>query len=270
MADRRPRAPRKKPLRITTRDVQIFEDLLQRRADSLGALHERHWPDASKETARNRLGALVAWGYLERHGLDHTHPSLKHPGDNDRTVLGVYTPTAKAISALRRRSLAGSLLRGRSFKTEIAEPSIPHQLAVNRIGDLLGARLVADHLLDITGDRRHRPDATYRALPDETGRTAVMLEVDLGHYSRQRILGKARTFLADPDAKGVLFACPTDTRADWVADTLRAAHGDRIMDRVQVLTFKQIQDGRLLLDTLRPQDGGDEIDDAYAHLPRAA
>ncbi len=97
-----------------------------------------------------------------------------------------------------------------------------------------------------------------------------MLEIDLGHYSRKRILGKLTTFLADPDAKGVLFACPTQDRAAWVAHTLREARGDRIMDRVQVLSFYQIQEGRLLGEHLRPHQPIVEYPDINELLPRAA
>jgi hypothetical protein len=258
-------------VRLTARDTQIFEGLLHRRADSLGTLHERHWPTGARDTARRRLGVLVNAGYLHRNAIEHIPGALLHPEDHDSDWVPVYTLTPKAVSALRRRSLAGSLLRGRSITTEISEAAIMHQLAVNRVGELIGAALTADHRLELAGDRRHRPDATYQSLPDQAGCTTVMLEVDLGHYSRQRILGKLRTFLADPDAKGVLFACPTQTRAAWIARTLRAAHGDRIMDRVQVLSFAQLQDANTLRADLLPDaPASDPHAGAYTHLPRAA
>lgn len=262
---------RDKGVRLTARDTQIFEDLLERRADSLGSIHARHWPGAAHDTARRRLGVLVNDGFLNRIYMERPPASLVHPADDESGWVHAYTLTPRGVAALRRRSLAGSVLRGRSVKGDLDEAAIPHQLAVNRVGELLGTALRPDHLIELVGDRRHRPDATYQARPDSTGRRTVMLEVDLGHYSRQRILGKLSTFLADPDAAGVLFACPTDERAAWIARTLRAAHGDRIMDRVQVLTFTQIQEGRLLRDALRPDPDTDTtLADVYDYLPHAA
>lgn len=261
------RQPRKRVLRLTPRDTRIFEDLLDRRADTLGSLHERHFPNNARESARNRLGALAAWGYLERCSLPHMPDALAHPGDQQGVWTSAYTLTPKAVAALRRRSLAGSTLRGRSVKVEIAEPAIPHQLAVTRIADILGAGVTAEHLLEgAPAHRRHRPDAAYLSQPDRRGRSIVMLEVDLGHYSRQRILGKVEAFLADPDAKAVLFACPTDLRAGWVARAIREVHGEQAMDRIQILSFHQIREGRLLRDELQPATPDGE----HRHLPRAA
>jgi len=247
------RAPHQKKIRLTTRDVQILEELLNRRAESLGVLHDRFWaPGTNRDSARHRLTRLAAWGFIDKHALQHAHAGLLHPTDNDNGWVTVYTLTPRGVAALKRRSLAGSVLRGRSTKGDIDEAAIPHQLAVNRVADLLGTPLVAEHLLEFQGDRRHRPDGIYTTEPDKSGRSTVMLEIDLGHYSRKRIIGKVSTFLADPDAKRVLFACPTGERTAWIARTLREAYGDRIMDRVQVLSFHQIREGRLLSDAIRP------------------
>lgn len=267
-----PDRPHQKRVRLTARDMTILEELLHLRADTLGALHHRHWRAGSdRDSARHRLSRLAAWGYIDKHPIQQPPGALVHPGDTSSGWVTVYTLTPRGVAALRRRSFAGSLLRARSIKGDIDEAAIPHQLAVNRIGELLATTLTLDHLLDLSGDRRHRPDATYRSSPDASGRCSVMLEVDLGHYSRQRILGKLRTFLADPDAKGVLFACPTESRAAWIAETLRDAHGERIMDRVQVLTFDEIKQGRLLRDALRPTNEHHlDIADACDLLPDAA
>jgi hypothetical protein len=263
--------PRKRRLRITPRDTEIFEDLLNRRADTLASLHQRHFATNQKDSARNRLGQLCAWGYLERCSVPHMPDALAHPADTGAWT-SAYTLTPKAVAALRRRSLAGSTLRGRSVKVDIAEPAIPHQLAVTRIADILGATLTCEHLLEASaGQRRHRPDGAYPTAPDRHGRSVVMLEVDLGHYSRQRILGKVDAFLADPDAKGVLFACPTDIRAAWVARAIRDAHGQHAMDRLQILSFQQIKDDRLLREDLRPTPPDATNPTALgAGVPRAA
>ncbi len=198
--------PQTKRVRLTTRDLQIFEQLLNSRAETLGTLHEQHWPPGTeRDSARHRLSRLAAWGFLDKHGLEHVHPNLIHPNDNPDGSgwITVYTLTPKGVNALRRRSLAGSVLRGRSINGDLDQAAIPHQLAGNRIGRLLDTRLTADHLIEVTGDRRHRPDATYTADPDDRGRTIVTLEIDLGHYSRKRILGKLVTFLTDPDTRSV-------------------------------------------------------------------
>lgn len=259
------------PVRLTPRDVQILEELMNRKAESLGALHKRFWkPGTRPDTARHRLTRLATWGFIDKHALRHQHRPLLPTDQHDTGWVTAYTLTPKGTAALRRRSIAGSALRGRSIKGDINDAAIPHQLAVNRIADLLGTAIVAEHLIELQGDRRHRPDATYTATPDQNGRATVMLEVDLGHYSRKRILGKLTTFLADPDAKGVLFACPTEQRAAWVAHTLRETHGDRIMDRVQVLTFAEIRDGRLLDPELKPAPPTDKYPDINDLFGKAA
>ncbi|MEI2700853.1 MAG: replication-relaxation family protein [Baekduia sp.] len=260
----------RRPVRLTGRDLQILEELVNRKAETLDALHQRFWTDKSRETARNRLTRLAAWGFIDKHALQHQHDRLLPEGKADNGWVTAYTLTPRGTAALRLRTLSGSALRGRSIKGDIDEAAIPHQLAVNRVADLLGTTLIAEHLIELSGDRRHRPDATYTATPDETGRSTVMLEIDLGHYSRKRILGKLATFLADSDAKGVLFACPTQERAAWVARTLRQARGDRIMDRVQVLSFHQIREGRLLRDDLRPTTATTNYPDINDLFPKAA
>lgn len=263
--------PHQKKVRLTTRDLQILEELMNRKAESLGVLHDRFWAQGtSRDSARHRLTRLAAWGFIDKHALQHAHPGLLHPTDTDNGWVTVYTLSPRGIASLKRRSLAGSVLRGRSISGDIDEAAIPHQLAVNRVADLIGTTLIAEHLIEVQGDRRHRPDATYAALPDDNGRSTVMLEIDLGHYSRKRILGKLSTFLADPDAKGVLFACPTNERAAWVAHTLRQAHGDRIMDRVQVLSFRQIREGRLLHDNFKPHRHHVAYPDITDVFPKAA
>ena len=265
----RTRKPAK--VRLTARDLQIFEQLLNRKAESLGAIHEQFWnTNTDLDTARYRLHQLVRTGFITRHALPHKHADLLPTDHHDTGWVTAYTLTPKGTAALKRRSLAGYHLRGRSIKGDLDDTAIPHQLAVNRVADLLGTTIVAEHLIELRGDRRHRPDATYTAAPDDNGRSTVMLEVDLGHYSRKRILGKLSTFLADPDAKGVLFACPTQERAAWVAQILRDSRGDRIMDRVQVLSFYQIQEGRLLGEHLRPHQPIVEYPDINELLPRAA
>ena len=115
------------------------------------------------------------------------------------------------------------------------------------------ARLIGEHLLDPAGrDRRHRPDGAYHARPDADGRTLVLVEVDLGNYTRQRILGKLRTFLANEESRAAIFVTPTAERAQQIAGWIRARHGDGVMRRVQVLTLDELRDGQLLDPELSP------------------
>ena len=146
----------------------------------------------------------------------------------------------------------------------MAARSIPHQLAVNRVGDALGATLIPEHLVEgVRGDRRHRPDAAYRCAPDERGRDVVFVEVDLGHYSRARILGKVRTFFEHPEARSIIFATTTAERAELVGAWIRRAHGDAVMQRIQLLSIAELQAGAAL-------DAGTEPTDPVADRRAAA
>lgn len=198
--DRRPR----RRVSLQKRDLFILETLVVRRAETLDELHRLAFGDRSRKRAINRLGELAAGGYLQRVSVE---------------VLGadapqsVYTLGPRAKRALELRSLASEHFRYRRFNPILRDSSIPHQIATNRVADWLGADLIPEHLLPAkdAAAARHRPDGIYQtATPDKQGRTAVFLEVDLGHYSRARIIGKARAFLEDPEARMMVFVSPTD------------------------------------------------------------
>lgn len=159
----------------------------------------------------------------------------------------MYTLGPKGKAALELRSLASETIRYRRFNPILKDSSIPHQIATNRVADWLGAQLLPEHLLpalDANG-ARHRPDGIYEAAqPDKSGRTLMLLEVDMGHYSRQRIVGKLAAFLAHPQARGIVFVCPTWERTAWIGRVIREeSHRDRVDERITLLTFEQIHKG---------------------------
>ena len=244
---------RRSEVRLQRRDLDLFELLLERRVETLGHLHRLAFDGKAQKTARNRLIRLRQGGYIERVALSGIDEQLLARGDSEHPVASVYRLTPKGIAALRLRHRAGAELRGRPPRGDLTDPSIPHQLAVNRVGDWLHARLIGEHLLDPAGrDRRHRPDGAYHARPDADGRTLVLVEVDLGNYTRQRILGKLRTFLANEESRAAIFVTPTAERAEQIAGWIRARHGDGVMRRVQVLTLDELRDGQLLDPELSP------------------
>ncbi len=81
---------------------------------------------------------------------------------------------------------------------------------------------------------RHKPDGVYPALnPRQDTHPArtlpmVWLEVDLGHYSRQRIKGKLRAFYADEEAGHLLIVTHTVKRADQIARWLNSERFGRV------------------------------------------
>ncbi len=224
----RPAATRR--IHLHQRDLEILEFVLTRRIETLDALTQRYFN--TKKRAYNRLGELSRAGYLQR-----------IPIEQESRLTSAYHLGHKGRPALRLRSLAADAIpSGPPTQT-----SIPHQLQVNRAADQLGIELIAEGLLGCEhAARHHRPDGGYQArTADPDGRQLVLLEVDLGHYSRARVLGKTATFVEHPDARGVLFLTANQARADLIARWIREAHGEAIMDRVQVLTFDELAAGGL-------------------------
>jgi Replication-relaxation len=242
--------PRKTAL--TIRDVALLQELVERRAESLSYLESRYFRGVRK-TARNRLRRLELGGYVSRREVE----TIEHPG----RLGSVYTLGPAARAALRLRSpYAAEAWLGRRFSATLPDSSLPHQVATNRVGDWLGARLLPEHLLPVhkPNAQRHRPDGVYRcAAPDSMGRQLVFLEVDLGHYSRQRILGKIDAFLDHPDARSILFVSRSERRRAITAQWIREQYGEAIMDRVQPLVFDQIKEGGWLDPGTEPAQGPD-------------
>ena len=225
------------------RDIAILSLLVERRVETLDYLHEAVFAGLSRKRVLNRLGDLARAGYLERLSVTlHDGPGRPE---------SVYRLGPRAKPALELRSARGhEAFRGRRFNPTLRESSIDHQVMTNRVGDWLGARLRPEHLLPAPGKGdafRHRPDATYVAADaDPHGRRTVYLEVDLGHYSRERILGKINAFLQAPDARAMLLVAPTPERAALLGLWARDIYGEAITERLQTLTFAEIRAGGYL------------------------
>lgn len=241
--------------RLTRNDLHVLTRLLERRVDTIGGLHQACFPGWTFKSARTKFGRLSNGGFVQRHELLDLPQRLRAPGDSrDDGITVAYTLTPRGLEALRRRSIHGEHLRGARLRAVPAQASFPHELAVNHIGDSWGVGLIGDHLRrGGRGQPRHRPDAAYRpARAAGGGRDLVLLEVDLGHYRRDRIAAKGKAFLEDPEAQGAVFVVPTTARATWVMRALRDAHGQKILDRVQVITFEQLADPTVLRPDLQP------------------
>jgi hypothetical protein len=237
---------------LTERDLDLLVTLIERRCESLAYLQDRFFGGVRK-TAINRLRRLELAGYVSRELIK----SVESP---DR-FHSVYTLGHAARAALLNRDeYAHQALRHRRWNLSLRDSSMPHAIATNRVGDWLGARMIPEHLLTphAPDAQRHRPDAVYRAAqPDSAGRQLVFLEVDLGWYNRQRILGKVDAFLSHPDARSILFVTNTPERAEVIGNWIRAAHGDTIMRRIQPLTFAQVREGGWLDPGTEPTTGED-------------
>ncbi len=219
---------------LHSRDVEVIELLADRRVETLNVLHQRLWPDCTRKSAYNRLGQLARAGYLQH--LVRPDP-VPRPSVARRPTQHLYVLGPKAPAAMR--------LRNRPSRKIDSLPAsfIDHQLATNRVGDWLGVRLLGEIEASAGLQSKHRPDGAYRASPDDSGRNLMLLEVDLGHYSRARILEKAEGFRKHPEARGILFVCSTSDRADRVAKWIREGRGSGFMRRCQVFTMDEVRRG---------------------------
>jgi hypothetical protein len=223
-------------VRLHSRDLEVLDLIADRRVETLGALHKKLWPDCTRKSAYNRLGQLAAAGYLDHHLRPDpiARASVDRRPSQHIYILGPKAPAAMRLRNRDTRKLVAHQLPG-SF--------IDHQLATNRVGDWLGIRLIGEIEASAGLDSRHRPDAAYHASRDHTGRDLMLLEVDLGHYSRQRITAKVEGFRKHPHARGIVFACPTDDRAWQVKEWISDRFGSGFMRRCQVFSFDDIQRG---------------------------
>ena len=81
-----------------------------------------------------------------------------------------------------------------------------------------------------------------------------MLEVDLGHYSRKRIIEKVRAFEEASRARFLLIACPNPARQDKLMKAISEEYRKKSYDyddrdrdiwaRVDVMTFESIREGK--------------------------
>ncbi|MEJ7891403.1 MAG: replication-relaxation family protein [Solirubrobacteraceae bacterium] len=221
-------------MHLHSRDVQVLELLADRRVETLAVLQEKLWPGCARKSAYNRLGQLARAGYLEH--LVRPDP-VPRPSAHRRPSQHLYILGPKAPTAMRIRNRDTRKLAARRMPAAY----IDHQLATNRVGDWLGTRLLGEMEVSAGQDSRFRADAGYRAAQEVSGRDLVLVEVDLGHYSRTRILAKIEGFKQHPQARGVLFACPTDERAKNVSAWISERYGTGFMRRCQVFSFRELQ-----------------------------
>jgi len=229
---------RRRPLHLQKRDLALLESLVARQVETLDYLHETFFEDVSKKRALNRLGELIGAGYLER-----TQVFL--PGKD--TPCSTYWLTRRGRTALQVRDLSASWHATSTWKLQPGAPSIPHQIVTNRVCDWLRADPVAEHLQPrwIRRDGKelkHKPDAFYECRkPDEQGRRLVLLEVDLGHYTRQRILEKVEALSDVQEARFLLLATTTKARQLKLQKVIQKEFGLAIWDRVDVMCFAELQ-----------------------------
>jgi len=147
-----------KNVRLRARDHDLFETLLERRVETLGHLHRVVFPDNARETTRNRLVRLRQAGYVDRLAIEDLPADLLASGDLNHPQASVYRLTAKGITALRLRHRAAAQLRGGPGPGHLSEASIPHQFAVNRVGDWLDVERPRPH----PRQGRHHPHQRQR------------------------------------------------------------------------------------------------------------
>ncbi len=232
---------RRRNLHITCRDVSVFELLVARRVETLDALHELAFPGVSRKRALNRLGELVSSGFLDRR-------SAVLPGSDSLRSVYFLTPRGRAALQLRGSVGHSDWLRTRQWKLDLGEASIPHQIITNRVCDWLGAHAMPEHLLPpvrpINGRPGPRPDAIYQAREaDADDRKLVWLEVDLGHYNKQRIIQKVTAGVRDEESRFLLIACPTPERKKQVLSMIIQRFDHNLWDHVAVMSFDEIRAG---------------------------
>ncbi len=229
MATKSSSGPQARRVSLQQRDLQIMEGLVVLRAESLDEIHARHFSGLSRKRVVNRLAQLSRAGFLA-------------PADvvlfGESAPTRVYTLGSKARAALERRSLSSEHFRFRRWNPTLRDASIPHQIAVNRIGRDLGASLLPEHLLPVADKNgaRHRPDGVVEGV-GLSGETRLLgIEVDLGHYSRERIAGKLDAWRSYPDRGLLVFVVPDVARAvrvqGWIGDTRCAS----------VVTFEELRE----------------------------
>lgn len=227
MGTKRTDGPETPRVSLQQRDLRIMEALVLLRAETLDEIHARHFTGLSRKRAVNRLAQLSRAGFLA-------------PADvilfGESAPTRVYTLGSKARTALERRSLSSEHFRFRRWNPTLRDASIPHQVAVNRLGQQLGASMLPEHLLPVLDKNgaRNRPDAVVEGVVMDGGTRMLGIEVDLGHYSRERVVGKLDAWRSYPDGGTLVFVVPDRARAERVRGWL-----DRARDAT-VLTFEEL------------------------------
>lgn len=206
---------------LQRRDLAILEELVLRRAETLDELHERFFAGLSRKRAVNRLAQLARAGYL-------------HPADvvlhGEARTTRAYTLGPKARAALELRSLSSEHFRFRRWNPTLRDSSIPHQIVVNRLGRALRLDWIPEHLLPVTepSGARHRPDAVAEGVRQDGSPGLVGFEIDLGHYSSQRLEGKLAAWRQLPDADVLVIVVPDAARRERVSRWLGESRDLRV------------------------------------------
>lgn len=209
------RVPVRVPVRLQPRDLDMLSDLGRSRALSLDQIARRYFASPSvadpAKRASDRLSKLFRSGLIERASY------LTPGGDGSDTAHRAFCLRPAGLAALRRRGLAPPHATARRYRMHVAEGRLRHEITINEIEHSQGVRFQRDHLGDgRDGHPGPQADARIETEPDERGRTAVLLELDLGQYSARRIAEKVSALA--PVAKRLVFAAPTPDRAAWLAE----------------------------------------------------
>ncbi len=190
-------------------------------------------------SAERRFRTLVSGGYIDK------LPYFEGSNGGDATLKTAYALGGRGEAVLRRQTHVP--LPERTGKRKPAQSSVAHQLATNRVARDLEKRFYPEHLSNgdqpKTKSRRNRPDATFECSPDSKGRFYVAVEIDLGHYNRQRVLDKVRAFKEEKGSREMWWVAPTEDRRDqlrewfWDSDV-----GD--LEGVRFFTFDEIEEGK--------------------------
>ena len=222
---------------LQERDRLVLSLLLERRYETLDFLHERCFDGLSRKRVLNRLGDLIRAGYLERESF----PMYDAGGEN-RSVYWL-TPMAEQLVVVGA-ALAHDL-NGRRFGCPVARTSVPHQIAINRVGDWLGTRFVSETLAGFpeTNDRTGRPHATYITSASEGPRDVVFVVVDLTSNVRWYMPERLRVFAAHRRARALVLITSDPVRS-LELDSWMTAVGRGYVTRLYLYTIADVQSDR--------------------------
>ena len=200
--------------RLQARDLAVLSDLGRSRILSLDQVARRYF--ASRDVAEPAKRASDRLSKLVRAGLVEPASFLEPNTDGADTAYRAFCLRPKGLAALRRRNLVPPHVTAGRYRMHVAGGRRRHEITLNEIEYAQGVRFARSHLGDgRDGHPGPQADARIEGEPDERGRTAVLLELDLGQYSARRIAEKVSTLA--PVSKRLVFAAPTPDRVAWLA-----------------------------------------------------
>lgn len=203
---------------LQPRDVRVLELLAQRHVETLEWLCETVFRVTTKRT-RNRLGQLARDGYVQAERL----PILD--GERSRQAL-VYRLGPRGREALLlTAAVAGRLLLSHDSASR-APRAVPHQLAINRVVDRLGADALepAEIATGLPRDPTEWPDFLYEAMDDNVDEPSlVWVVVDVGHYRAEHVVAVARALARTRNGCRLLIVVPSLPRWQALAEEIALA-----------------------------------------------